>query len=126
MASISSTDQNSGTNGSATSSDAPNSSSGSSERSKIKFSNQDWIDSVQPKPHRCHQHLDDLLLALQTLPLEVSGPFSAFWACLKSTPGQEPERYQRQAPVEFTPQPPPKDSVAYPFLKDFLSRTNDK
>jgi hypothetical protein len=49
-----------------------------------EIAHQEWVDRVQPQPHRCHEHLDDLMAAFQTWPLEVQGPWKSFWACQRS------------------------------------------
>jgi len=50
--------------------------------------------SLVPKPHRCYPHLEDVLVGLNKWPVEFSKPFGVFWECMKSEPGQEPERYK--------------------------------
>ncbi|KAI9224998.1 hypothetical protein BC828DRAFT_401772 [Blastocladiella britannica] len=82
-----------------------------------RFPDTAWIDRVQPKGHRCSKHLDDLLEAVQTWPLEVRGPWRAFWACQGTKPSEPmPPRYQRELPVEYRPVKPERTSDPLPFL----------
>ncbi|KAI9314460.1 hypothetical protein BX666DRAFT_1966883 [Dichotomocladium elegans] len=52
--------------------------------------------SNAPQPHRCNEHLEDLLVGFSSWPMDVAKPFSVFWQCLQSKPGQEPPRYSQQ------------------------------
>ncbi|KAI8890536.1 hypothetical protein K501DRAFT_206536 [Backusella circina FSU 941] len=50
----------------------------------------------KPKQHRCNAHLEDVLEGVSQWPMDVSKPFGIFLECLKSKPGQEPERYNKK------------------------------
>lgn len=41
----------------------------------------------QKQPHRCYNHLHDVLIGLQSNPLYFREPFTLFWKCLKSEKG---------------------------------------
>ncbi|KAI9353945.1 hypothetical protein BD770DRAFT_347644 [Pilaira anomala] len=45
--------------------------------------------------HRCNPYLEDVLEGLSQWPMDVAKPFSIFLSCLKSQPGQEPTRYNK-------------------------------
>ena len=41
----------------------------------------------QKRPHRCYNHLYDVLIGLQSNPIVFREPFALFWKCLKSEEG---------------------------------------
>lgn len=49
---------------------------------------------TKARPHRCNDHLEDLLQGLMSWPMDVAKPFAVYWECLKSQPGiREQGRY---------------------------------
>ncbi|KAI9151011.1 hypothetical protein H9P43_009626 [Blastocladiella emersonii ATCC 22665] len=84
-----------------------------------RFNNTEWIDKVNPQPHRCNDpYLEDLIAAVQTWPLEVRGPWKAFWACMRTKEGEPmPPRYQRTQPIEYQPKKPERGTDPLAFLK---------
>lgn len=53
---------------------------------------------TKARPHRCNDHLEDLLQGLMSWPMDVAKPFAVYWECLKSQPGiREQGRYMLHA-----------------------------
>ncbi|KAI8903834.1 hypothetical protein EDD86DRAFT_95265 [Gorgonomyces haynaldii] len=51
------------------------------------------------KPHRCHRHLDDMLLGLYNLDLK---PMPVLFQCFFSEEGKEPKRVYHSKPFSKT------------------------
>ncbi|ORY06815.1 hypothetical protein K493DRAFT_310409 [Basidiobolus meristosporus CBS 931.73] len=48
----------------------------------------------KPQPHRCNDHLEDMLTAASNFSFnEVSSTFGIWWSCMRSKEGEEPARY---------------------------------
>ncbi|KAI7873047.1 hypothetical protein BDF14DRAFT_1751390 [Spinellus fusiger] len=64
------------------------------EGASSSFNQYSKAPTTTATPHRCNEHLEDVLSGLSTLPMEVTKPFSVFFNCLRSKPGQEPTLYR--------------------------------
>lgn len=59
------------------------------KESTVVFNRHSNAPSTRPKPHRCNEHLEDVLNGVSTWPMDFSKPFGVFWKCLRSQPGMK-------------------------------------
>ncbi|RCI04321.1 hypothetical protein CU098_012944 [Rhizopus stolonifer] len=65
-----------------------------SEGKKFSLNKHSEANHAKPEQHRCNAHLEDVLEGVTKWPLDVAKPFGVFLECLRSQPGNEPDRYK--------------------------------